>query len=253
MRVRVKGEFPRAGSMQFISSEVALAAARRTVDASRFDEFVIGVDIARFGGDSTVIAFRRGRDAKSHGMIKLRGVDLMTQAARIADEYMRHRPDQLFVDEGGPGGGVVDRLRQLQIPVVGVQFGGKSNRSSVGQDAATFNYANKRAEMWGRMREWLEGGAIPDDQELIADLTGVEYGYKLVEGKDATILESKDDMRRRGLASPDLGDALALCFAYPVGQSRHTLNFNRNADGKHEYAYDSLGIEPMQLPSPHSF
>lgn len=141
-------------------------------------------------------------------------------------------------------------MRQLQIPVVGVHFGSKSNRTNIGQDAATFIYANKRAEMWGQMREWLEGGAIPNDQELIADLIGVEYGYKLVEGRDAIILESKDDMRRRGQASPDIADALALTFAYPVGQSKHTLTLRRTHADTFEYDYDALAVGPLQVPPP---
>ena len=70
--------------------------------------------------------------------------------------------------------------------------------------------------MWGNMREWLRSGAIDNDPELIADLTGVEYGYVLRDGRDAIQLERKEDMKRRGLASSDDGDALALTFAYPV-------------------------------------
>ena len=74
-------------------------------------------------------------------------------------------------------------------------------------------YANKRAEMWGYMKEWCKVGCLPDDRDLRADLTNVEYGY---DKSDAILLERKRDMRRRGLASPDDGDALALTFAYPV-------------------------------------
>jgi hypothetical protein len=76
-------------------------------------------------------------------------------------------------------------------------------------------YANKRAGMWGFMKEWLKVGSLPDDAELIADLKAVDYGD---DSSDAILLERKDDMRRRGLASPDDGDALALTFAYPVAK-----------------------------------
>jgi hypothetical protein len=75
--------------------------------------------------------------------------------------------------------------------------------------------------MWGHMREWLAGGMIENNPDLIADLTGVEYGYVLREGRDAIQLEKKEDMRKRGLASPDRGDALALTFGYPVAHSDH--------------------------------
>ena len=99
--------------------------------------------------------------------------------------------------------------------LTGVDFGGRADRTD-GSDAAA-RYANKRAEMWGFMKEWCKAGCLPDDRELAADLGAVEYGY---DASDAILLERKDDMRRRGLASPDDGDALALTFAYPVAQAR---------------------------------
>jgi hypothetical protein len=151
-----------------------------------------------------VIVLRRGRDARSVSWIKLTGADTMTVAAKVAKIAQQYRPDAIFIDGGGPGGGVVDRLRQLQHSVFDVQFGS----SHVSQDGAIV-YANKRAEMWGAMRAWLAGGMISDDRELLADLSGVEYGYALSEGRDAIILEKKEDMKKRGLASPDLADALA--------------------------------------------
>jgi hypothetical protein len=90
--------------------------------------------------------------------------------------------------------------------------------------------------MWGAMRAWLAGGMIPDDRELLADLTGVEYGYALREGRDAIILEKKEDMKKRGLASPDLADALALTFAYPVAASDH--RWQLTGEPRHQYQYD---------------
>jgi hypothetical protein len=139
----------------------------------------------------------------------------MELAARVADESTRYRVDAIFIDGGGVGGGVVDRCRQIGLNVTDVRFGAKSDRAQIEQDRP-IGYANKRAEIWGSMREWLRGGAIDNDPELIADLTGVEYGYVLRDGRDAIQLERKEDMKRRGLASPDNGDALALTFAYPV-------------------------------------
>ena len=169
------------------------------------------VDVARFWDDRSVIVLRRGRDARSVSWIKLTGADTMTVAAKVAEIAQQYRPDAIFIDGGGPGGGVVDRLRQLQHSVFDVQFGGKADHSHIGQDGAIV-YANKRAEMWGAMRAWLAGGMIyhshigqdgaivyankraemwgamrawwpvdhPDDRELLADLTGVEYGYPSV-------------------------------------------------------------------------
>src|SRR5262249_35566644 len=97
---------------------------------------------------------------------------------------------------------------------------GKADRTALGQER-NVAYANKRAEMWGSLREWLQAGAIDHDPDLIADLVGVEYGYALRDGRDAILLERKEDMKRRGLASPDNGDALALTFAYPVAVPWH--------------------------------
>jgi hypothetical protein len=179
-----------------------------------------------------VIRFRQGRDARSIPPIKLRGVDTMELAARIIDESNRYRVAKIFIDGGGVGGGVVDRCCQLGLSgVIDVKFGGKSDRAPVGQDRP-IGYANKRAEMWGHVRDWLLDGAIDNDPELIADLTGVEYGYVLREGRDAIQLERKEDMKRRGLASPDNGDALALTFAYPIelsaGRSRRPGRYFRS-------------------------
>ena len=130
------------------------------------------------------------------------------------EQMNSHNPDAVFVDGTGIGWGVHDRLAQLGCPhLVGVDFGGRADRTDYGDAAA--RYANKRAEMWGLMKEWCKAGCLPDDRDLAADLSAVEYGY---DASDAILLERKDDMKRRGLASPDDGDALALTFAYPVAQ-----------------------------------
>jgi hypothetical protein len=188
----VKGTFPRAASTQFISSELAEAAASDEREAvhSLHDPRIMGVDVARFGEDATIICFRIGRDARSIPAIALRGVDTMTVAARVVEEARRHKIDTIFVDGGGVGGGVVDRLRFLRANMQEVQFGAKADRSTQSADGAVV-YANKRAEMWGNMREWLAGGMIENNPDLIADLTGVEYGYVLREGRDAIQLEKK--------------------------------------------------------------
>ncbi len=209
VRVRIKGAFPRAGSMQLIPADLVEQAARRQAEATPFDPLVLAVDVARFGDDQSVIAFRRGRDARALPWEKHRGLDTMQLAARVAVLIQDHRPDAVFVDETGVGGGVVDRLRQLGHPVIGVQFGARPDGAVDGELVA-----NKRAEMWCRLRQWLKtGGALPDDRELAADLTGVEYGYTV---HNEIQLEKKDDMKKRGLASPDAADALALTFAHPV-------------------------------------
>ena len=192
---------------QFIPSELVIAARQREVETSEHDEVVIGVDVARFGDDRTVIAICQGRDAHSEPWRELREMDTMQVAARVAMEIDRVRPDATFVDEGGLGAGVVDRLHQLGYRVQGVNFGAKPD------GLGTLKVANKRAEMWARMREWLAGGAILDNDALEFDLTGPGYRH---DANNAILLEKKEDMKKRGAPSPDMADALALTFAYPV-------------------------------------
>ena len=203
----------------------------------RDEPLIMGVDVGRFGDDPSIIRFRQGRDARSIPPIKLRGADTMELAARITDESARFRADAIFIDGGGVGGGVVDRCRQIGLKVTEVQFGAKSDRAPVGQDRP-IGYANKRAEIWGNMRDWLRTGAIDNDPDLLADLTGVEYGYVLRNGRDAIQLERKEDMKRRGLASPNDGDALALSFAYPVVAS--SVARSRRPGRFHRADYDPL-------------
>jgi hypothetical protein len=172
----------------------------------------MGVDVARFGDDESTIYFRRGRDARSIPPIALRQIDTMQLSARVLELSRVYGATAIFVDEGGIGAGVVDRLRQLNAPVFGVQFGGKPLGAV--QLANGEKVANRRAEMWAIMREWLNGGAIPAIDQLSADLTGLEYGFNT---RDEIQLERKEHMKDRGLSSPDHGDGLALTFAMPVG------------------------------------
>lgn len=209
VRVRVRGAFPRAGSLQFIDSERVEQATRRELVEDPTAPLVMGVDIARQGEDQTVIRFRRGLDARSIPAVKVRIPDLMQIASRVLELVQEHSPDAVFLDGTGIGWGVNDRLSQLGCPnLVAVGFGNRADRHD-----GTARYANKRAEMWGFMKDWCTVGCLPDDRDLAADLTGVEYGY---DASDALLLERKSEMKRRGLASPDDGDALALTFAYPA-------------------------------------
>lgn len=213
VRVRVKGQFPRGGSMQFIDSETVELAAARPAASHLRQALVMGVDVARFGDDQSVFYFRRGLDAKTIPPLKFRGLDLMTLASKVTEQAQAHRVNAVFVDEGGLGAGVVDRLRQLLrgLLVVGVNFGGKADRTMMGDDFPLT--ARKDAEMWASMRQWLATGSIPDDPELKAELTARQYGFNAL---SAIQLEPKEAMKKRGLASPDNADALALTFAYPV-------------------------------------
>ena len=212
VRVRVKGVFPRTGVTQLIGTDLVEAAIAAQANSHPHDPLIMGVDVARFGDDQTVLFIRKGRDARTYPAIKLRNSDLMQTAARIADLHAQMRFDAIFVDETGIGAGVVDRLRQLRVPVTGINFGSNSDR--VDPTGLMPKCANKVAEMWLTAKSALQAGmALPDDQELRDDLTGREYGFN--ENSEIQ-LEKKKDMKKRGLASPDVGDAFALTYAYPV-------------------------------------
>jgi hypothetical protein len=206
VRTRVRGQFPRAGALQFISSEVVEAAkTRRLSHKDPGAPFILGVDIARFGDDKSVIRGRQGRDGRPFRPIKWRGMDTNFSAGKVMEAIELYQPDAVFIDGGGVGAGVIDILRSRSYKVIEVNFGSKAGKELI--------YANKRAEMWGECRDWLETGSIDEDQELTDDLVGPEYGFD----KDGRyLLEKKPDMKSRGLASPDDGDAFALTFAHPV-------------------------------------
>jgi hypothetical protein len=209
VRVRVKGEFPRAASMQLIPADIVEEAATRELAATADEVRIVGVDVARFGDDQSVIYTRLGRDGRQFPPQKYRELDTMQLAGKVAEWCNEIQPDALFIDGGGVGGGVVDRLRQLGYEPIEVQFGGKADNPQ--------DFANKRAEMWVRMKHWLGHGAIPDDADLQDDLTSVEYGYQ---SENRLQLERKERMKERGLASPDVADALAITFAQEVRPAR---------------------------------
>jgi len=202
------GDYEDQSDKQLISAKVVDRARQTKAEVTRQDEMIMAVDVARYGDDETVIAFRKGRCAYFEPWLAFSKLDTMEVAARVAFHFDRVKPNALFVDETGVGAGVVDRLKQLGYPVTPVNFGAKPDGMT---DAKC---ANKRAEMWARMKEWLNGEVgIPDDPALEAQLTSVEYKH---DANNAILLEKKEDMKRRGLPSPDRADALALTFAYPV-------------------------------------
>lgn len=218
VRAFVRGAFPRLSDMQFISAEAVQQAIRRDVAADMADPLVMGVDVARStAGDETVISFRKGRDARLLPWVRLRTDDTMEIAAKVADLHGRYRADALYVDAGGVGGGVFDRLIQLGVPAIAVDSGKPDDRAGASTDPT--RYANKRAAMWGAMKAWLADGALPDIQGLAGQLTGPMYGHSVRRGVEGIVLEAKKDMKRRGLSSPDLADALALTFAYRVANT----------------------------------
>jgi len=207
VRVRVKGMEPRAGILQFIPSDYVEAAAGRVIHISSYVNMpkILGVDCARFGDDQSAIITRQGLAA--YNLKKYRNLDSITLAGYVAQEIKEQKPDAVFLDMGNIGAAVYDLLISWgHKQVTGVWFGAAPDDSSI--------YFNKRVEMWGRMKDWLrDGGCIPDDRELKDDLVGPMYGFT---SKEQFQLEKKEDMKKRGVASPDPGDSLAVTFAYPV-------------------------------------
>lgn len=198
--------------MQLIPSDSVAAARERPSLYIPSDPLVVGVDVARFGDDASVLFPRRGRDARTLPIKRWRGIDNMALAGEIAMWDKEFHPDAIFIDIGGTGTGVFDRCIQLQMRnVYPVNFGGAG--WEVQWNGVGIRTANMRAAMWCSMREWLAMGSIPDETQLEQDLTGVQYFYT---ADQAIQLEPKEAMKRRGLASPDEGDSLALTFAMTV-------------------------------------
>ncbi len=210
-------DFSAAGDDQLISLADAQAAASRHLRAEQYSHApkILGVDPARFGDDRSVVFPRQGLFAGEPHI--WRGLDNMTLADRIAGIIDRTEPDAVFIDAGN-GAGVIDRLRQLGYDVIEVNFGGSPTHP---------RFANKRAEMWWAVRDWIAaGGAIPDLIDLKQDLAAPVYYFSAPEKIQ---LEPKDDIKARGLPSPDLGDALALTFAYPVHKSHDVVSRAKRA------------------------
>lgn len=229
-RIEVKGEFPRQGDKQFISREIVDGAIDREVLEDKYAALMMGIDVARYGDDATVFYFRRGRDARSIKPVKLKGKDNMEVAREAAYYIDLYNPDAICVDAGN-GTGVIDRLRELGYKVHEVWFGSKSGKEE---------WADHRTEMWADMREWLRGGCIPADEELIDDLVGPQYEFNKT---DKIKLESKEKMKKRGLASPDSGDALACTFSIKVARTDlKTARFGKkNLKRARDVDYDIFG------------
>lgn len=223
-RVEVKGQFPRQGDKQFISREVIEKARTRELFKDPHAALIMGVDPARYGDDKTVIRFRQGRDGRSIPPIKLKGKDNMEVANECAWWIQKADPDAVCIDAGN-GTGIIDRLREMGYKVHEVWFGSKAEDGQ---------WANKRTELWGRVRDWLGGGCIDDDQDLLDDLAGPEYKFQ--GHSDRLMLQTKEEMKKNGLASPDDADALACTFAVRV--ARRDFRTARNNPMRQKVARD---------------
>ena len=204
-RVRVLGEFPMADDDTIIPFHLVESAIRRDIEVTPDLKPIWGLDVARFGSDKTALCKRYGNVVTE--ITSWQGLDLMQTVGRVMAEYEglspSMRPNEILVDSIGVGGGVVDRLRELGAPVRGI---------NVGEAAMGKTYMNLRAELWFRAKGWLEDRSckLPNDDQLMAELTAIRFSFT-PGGKMKA--ESKDEMRKRGLKSPDLADALCLTMA----------------------------------------
>ena len=205
-RIRVLGEFPLADDDTIIPFHLVESAMHRDIEVTPDQKPIWAIDPARFGTDRTAFCKRVGNVVTE--IKSWQGVDLMGTVGRVMAEYealpLSQRPSEILVDSIGVGGGVVDRLRELGAPVRGVNV---SEVPSMGQ-----TYNNLRTELWFKTKAWLEDRSckIPDNDDLLADLTGIRYAFTSSGKMQA---ESKDAMKRRGLKSPDLADAVCLTMA----------------------------------------
>lgn len=235
-----KREYPLTPDEAFLASQFdsfvphdLVVQARKHKDKEGAGPLIIGVDPARFGPDSTAIAWRRGRAIEK--IEKRHGLDTMQVAGWVAKIIRDDKPAKVNIDVGGLGGGIYDRLIEQGHGGFGtgivnaVNFGSKPIEPPPLDDSGkpSGGPANRRAEMWSNLKTALEAGnvSLPDSDSLQTDICGPGYRY-MSDGR--LVLESKDDMKKRGMPSPDEGDAVALTFSEPGGSPVvANINFNR--------------------------
>lgn len=205
-RIRVLGEFPLSDDDTIIPYHLVESAVHRDLEVHEDTPSVWGLDVARFGTDKTALCKRQGPIVTE--IRAWRGLDLMQTVGRVVAEYEglppSAKPREILVDSIGVGAGVVDRLHEMGLPVRGVNV---SETPSLKE-----TYMNLRTELWFKTKGWLENRSckLPENEQLMAELTSIKYSFTS-SGKMKA--ESKDEMRKRGLGSPDLADALCLTMA----------------------------------------
>lgn len=194
----------RAAVEEAMSEDAPTGEGAPTAEDDARQPVYIGVDVARFGDDKSVLCARRGQRVVA--LKSFERIDTMRLAGEAALMARELGAEAIFVDEGGPGGGVVDRLRELNAPVHGVLFGRKAMHPT--------RFANLRSEIFWEVRRLINDRliALPDDEELAAQLLSLRYD---VSSSGQVVMESKRELRKKKLRSPDRADALALAFMTP--------------------------------------
>jgi phage terminase large subunit len=214
-RVRVLGEFPRTDDDTIIPLELVESAINRDAECNPMAAVVWGLDVARFGGDRSALAKRKA-NVLLEPVRTWKGLDLMQLTGAVKAEYdglpPSERPVEILVDSIGMGSGVLDRLRELDLPARGINV---SESPALGA-----TYANLRAELWYACRAWLAARdcRLPEDDSLRADLVAPRFKFT---SSGKIQVESKDEMRKRGLPSSDCADALCLTFASTATTALH--------------------------------
>lgn len=206
-RYRVLGEFPKQDEDTVVPIDLAESAVGR--DIVKLGAVVWGLDVARFGSDRSVLVKRQGNAVLERPKV-WRQLDLMQLCGAVVNEYKtvrhEHRPTEILVDSIGLGAGVVDRLRELK-------FGPEVRGINVAEASAmSERFLRLRDELWWAIREWLETREVtlPRDDDLVGELCSPRYQFT---SSGRIKVEGKDEMRKRGVVSPDLADALMLTFA----------------------------------------
>ena len=214
-RIRVLGEFPRSDDDTMIPMELIEGARTRDVGGNKFAPVVWGLDVARFGSDSSALCKRQANVVLEKIRV-WKNLDLMQLTGAVVAEYEAleedQQPSEILVDSIGLGAGVVDRLVELGLPARGINV---SESPSFGSQ-----YRNLRAELWSKAKAWLERRDcyLPNDDRLIGELATVRYKFA---SNGKLQIESKDEIRKRGLASPDVADAFVLTFAGDAATGLH--------------------------------
>lgn len=230
-RIRVLGEFPLRDGDSYIPYDWAYDTSIRDIIPQDKMPKVFGVDVARYGDDETVIAIRQGDEIKPlHVLTQKSTMETAGAVIRLARD---EKPEVIYVDVNGLGAGVYDRLEELGYPVIAIN-------ASESPAIDPSRYKRLRDELWGNTRDWLETrrGRFHDneDGDLVAQLTTPKYKV-MSDGK--IIIESKDDMKKRGLASPNRADAVNLTFALPI----NTYSREREEDFEDLYEDDFAPLD----------
>lgn len=203
--VRVLGDFPAEADDTLIPLRNIEAAARRTLPCNDDDDTIMGVDIARYGNDTTVFVVKRG--PRVIDMVSFSRSRITETIGRIINMAKGHDVSAIHIDEVGMGAGVVDALNEQDIKnVMGVNGGTKSDTPE--------RFFNRRAQLYHGLKQRFDDGdiAIPDDAELISQLASLTHTYN---SRGQLVLQTKDRIRSTGHQSPDKADALALAFYTP--------------------------------------